>query len=364
MKYIIFSCLSICIFLTYLIIFFTKDKKSNYSFDNPQCFHRGNISRLGGLAMSIATLIFFVVIIFIGIQNNIFNNFSKISISTLLIIIFVFLGIAEDFTQRISVKIRFFSTLILSGMACFYSDISINRLDIPIIDDFLIKYYFFGFLLAIFAMGGLPHAFNIIDGYNGLAGMVALTISFALLYVCVEVGEKDLATLICILIGVTLGFLLFNYPFGKIFAGDGGAYLWGGIISYVCVDLVANNAQVSAWFPIAALCYPVTETIFSIYRKKIQGKSPGEADAMHLHQLIYRRIKKEKISFENKKEDVILHRNYMTSPYLWGLNALAVIPSVIFWDNRNALVICCFVFVSMYVYIYLSLIRFKKIVSF
>ena len=54
--------------------------------------------------------------------------------------------------------------------------------------------------------------------------------------------------------------------------------------------LVQRNAEVSPWFPMLLLIYPVWETIFSIYRKAVRGVSPGVADALHFHQLIYRRI--------------------------------------------------------------------------
>lgn len=128
--------------------------------------------------------------------------------------------------------------------------------------------------LAVLAIGGLPHAFNIIDGYNGLAGMVAVLISLALVHVALQLGDRQLAAVLVVLVGATAGFLVWNYPHGKIFAGDGGAYLWG-VIAYGCVALVARHPEVSPWFPMLLLCYPVSETLFSIYRKKFAVNLPG-----------------------------------------------------------------------------------------
>ena len=139
-------------------------------------------------------------------------------------------------------------------------------------------------------MAGLPHAFNLIDGYNGLAGIVAIICCFALAYVSLLVGDRQLAGVVLVLAGATAGFLLWNYPFGLIFAGDGGAYLWGVVIAVASVQLVQRYPQVSPWFPALLLIYPVWETVFSIYRKAMRGQSPGVADALHFHQLIYRRI--------------------------------------------------------------------------
>ena len=93
------------------------------------------------------------------------------------------------------------------------------------------------------------------------------------------------------MLGALLGFLVFNYPSGRIFMGDGGAYLLGFWLGELSVLLVVRNPDVSPWFPIVLLAYPVVETLFSIYRRKfLQGRSAGRPDAMHLHQLIYRRL--------------------------------------------------------------------------
>ena len=71
------------------------------------------------------------------------------------------------------------------------------------------------------------------------------------------------------------GFLVWNYPRGMLFAGDGGAYIWGVVIALASVSLVQRNVLVSPWFPLLLLIYPVWETIFSIYRKLVRGVSPG-----------------------------------------------------------------------------------------
>src|SRR5437764_847817 len=164
-----------------------------------------------------------------------------------------------------------------------------------------------GLALAVFAVTGLPHAFNLIDGYNGLAGTIALVCCFALAYVALQVGDRELAALVLVLAGATAGFLVWNYPRGLIFAGDGGAYLWGVVIAIVSVMLVMRHEQVSPWFPILLLAYPVWETMFSIYRKAARGQSPGVADALHFHQLIYRRIVRE--VFDDDEARRMLMRN-------------------------------------------------------
>lgn len=105
-----------------------------------------------------------------------------------------------------------------------------------------------------------------------------------------QVGDRALAALLLSTAAATGGVLFWNYPRGMLFAGDGGAYIWGVAIALASVALVQRNPLVSPWFPLLLLIYPVWETVFSIYRKTVRGISPGVADALHFHQLIYRRI--------------------------------------------------------------------------
>ncbi len=261
-----------------------------------------------------------------------------------------------DITQRIPVRIRLAATMLSAAALCYFLGISINRLDIGWIDGALKAVPLLGFLLAVFAIGGLPHAFNIIDGYNGLAGMVAVLIGLALVHVSLQLGDRQLAGMLICMIGATSGFLLLNYPYGKIFAGDGGAYFWGMVIAFSCVLLVYRHPTVSPWFVMLVLSYPVFETFFSIYRKLVRGQSPGMADALHLHQLIYRRIVRVILDDDTKE---MLHRNNRTSPYLWGVSLLTIIPAVIFWNNTIVLMIFLFIFIIFYIGTYLAIVRFK-----
>ncbi len=91
------------------------------------------------------------------------------------------------------------------------------------------------------------------------------------------------------------GFFIWNWPYGKIFLGDAGAYFIGFMIGMLSVLLVVRNHEVSAWFPLVLVIYPVMETLFSIYRRYIVHKiSPGQPDRLHLHSLVYSRILKIK----------------------------------------------------------------------
>ena len=124
-----------------------------------------------------------------------------------------------------------------------------------------------------------------------------------------------------------------------------------------CITLVQRHAEVSPWFPVLLLIYPVWETLFSIYRKASRGVSPGVADALHFHQLIFRRIVRG--VFDDDESRMLLIRNNRTSPYLWGFTLLTVAPAVLFWRNTVVLMLFTTLFVVTYTWIYLSIIRFR-----
>jgi len=155
-----------------------------------------------------------------------------------------------------------------------------------------------------------------------------------------------------IMIGAVLGFFIFNYPFGLIFLGDGGAYLIGFTIAVLSILLVKNHPQVSAWFPIAVAVYPIYETLFSIYRRKFLRKvSPTQPDRFHLHTLLYKTIVKKLLGTSNP-----VYRNPATSPLIWVVNMVGVIPAVLFWDNTPVLVSFILLFAAVYTKIYFSIL--------
>ena len=330
-----------------------------YGTDMPQRFHLGHIPRLGGAGILIGTACAWLVA---GLTGNLPFRVDWPLRSVLLLLLGVLPavlgGIAEDVTQRLPARVRLVLTTASAALLCWGLGLGVYRLDVPLADQWLQATPVLAIWIAILAISGLPHAFNLIDGYNGLAGTVAMLISLALTHVALQLGDRQLAAMLVCLVGATLGFLLWNYPHGKIFAGDGGAYMWGLVVAVGCIQLVQRHAVVSPWFPMLLLMYPVWETVFSIYRKAARGISPGTPDALHFHQLVFRRIVRVVIH-EKGAARQLLARNNRTSPYLWIFCALTVVPAVLFWNNTPVLMGFCLLFAVSYVLAYLMIIRFK-----
>ena len=331
-----------------------------YAADAPQRFHFGDTPRMGGLgmlagwALALAAL---PLLQALHLAGNIDRPRLDLTLWLLMLLPAFAGGVLEDMTQRLAVRWRLLLTLTSGLLAWGLLGVSVSHLGFDWIDRQWAAWPWLGVGLAVLAVTGLPHAFNIIDGYNGLAGAVALVVCLALAHVALQVGDRELAAMALALAAATAGFLVWNYPRGLIFAGDAGAYLWGLLIAVISLLLVQRHPIVSPWFPMLLLIYPVWETVFSIYRKLWRGVSPGMADALHLHQLVYRRLVRSVLHEDEAKN--MLKRNNRTAPYLWSFIVLTVVPAVLFWRYSGVLLAFCVLFAVSYVAAYMSLVRFK-----
>ena len=266
-------------------------------------------------------------------------------------------GLAEDITKGISPRRRLFFTALSAGLAIWLLDGAVTRTAIPGIDT-LLQFAPFAVALTILAVTGVANAINIIDGFNGLASMCVLMMMLALAYVAFQVNDSLVLSASLIVAGAILGFFVWNYPAGLIFLGDGGAYLLGFLLAELAVLLVIRNPAVSPIFALLLCSYPIFETIFTMYRRKVvRGTATAAPDGIHLHTLIHRRV--VRWLFDATGERRLTARNSMTAPYLWLLCLTAVVPAVLWWNNTAMLTGFLILFVIGYVLLYRSIVRFK-----
>jgi UDP-N-acetylmuramyl pentapeptide phosphotransferase/UDP-N-acetylglucosamine-1-phosphate transferase len=329
--------------------------------DVPQRFHIGHVPRLGGAAMLMACLGGWV---WMALSEPVFGVANSIRIEMRdalgycgVALLASATGLVEDVTHAMRPRWRMLGTLLAGLLAFALFGIHVPRLDIPGLQNLWAAVPVLGIILALCAVAGLPHSINIIDGYNGLAGLLTMICCLAIGYVALAVGDRQLAGVMVVLAGATAGFLLWNYPHGLIFAGDGGAYLWGGVIALATVQLVQRHHQVSPWFPVLLLAYPIWETIFSIWRKRSMGRSPGLPDGLHFHHLVFKRI--VRYVFHDDKQRRMLMRNNRTSPYLLAFVLLSAIPATLFYKSTPVLIGFLLLFVFTYLYAYYSIVRFR-----
>jgi UDP-N-acetylmuramyl pentapeptide phosphotransferase/UDP-N-acetylglucosamine-1-phosphate transferase len=266
-------------------------------------------------------------------------------------------GIVEDFTKNVSPARRLLLTMVAAGLGYFLLDARIERLD-WIGGQWLVPYLWFSLPLTVLAVAGIANAVNIIDGFNGLASVVCISMLLSLAYVALQVNDTFIIVAALIVAGAAAGFLVWNYPAGLIFLGDGGAYFLGFMLGELSILLVMRNPQVSTWYAALLLIYPVFETLFSVYRRLfLRGQSPGTPDGIHLHSLIFRRVVVWAVGREDAR--ALTRRNALTSPYLWLLSLMAVIPATLLWRHTWALMLFCALFIGTYVWLYARIVRFK-----
>jgi UDP-N-acetylmuramyl pentapeptide phosphotransferase/UDP-N-acetylglucosamine-1-phosphate transferase len=266
-------------------------------------------------------------------------------------------GLAEDLTKRVSPGKRLLATAVSASLAFWLLGAQITRGDIPGLDA-LLAVGAVSFALTLLAVAGIANSVNIIDGFNGLASMCVMIMLAALAYVAFQVGDSTVGALALAGIAAVLGFFLWNFPAGMVFLGDGGAYFLGFFVAEVSILLLVRNPSVSPLFPLLVCVYPVFETLFSIYRRKVlRAVPPSMPDGIHLHSLIYRRVLRWAVGGRTAR--ALTRGNSATSPFLWALCTLSVVPAMLFWDSTAWVAIFLLVFAVSYVALYWRIVRFK-----
>jgi UDP-N-acetylmuramyl pentapeptide phosphotransferase/UDP-N-acetylglucosamine-1-phosphate transferase len=267
-------------------------------------------------------------------------------------------GLIEDLTKRVSPGKRLLATAVSAGLAFWFLGAQITRTDIPGLDT-VVSFGAGALLVTVFAVAGIANSVNIIDGFNGLSSMCVIIMLSALAYVGFQVNDVVVATLALMGIGAVLGFFLWNFPAGLIFLGDGGAYFLGFYVAEVAILLLVRNPSVSPLFPLLVCVYPVFETLFSIYRRRfLRSVPPSMPDGIHLHSLIYRRLLRWAVG--DRSARTLTRRNSKTSPFLWLMCMLSVVPAILFWDNTAMMALALAVFAVSYVALYWRIVRFKS----
>ena len=267
-------------------------------------------------------------------------------------------GLVEDITKRVGVKTRLAATMLSGALAFFFLDARLSAVALPGL-DWLMTFTAFSLAFTMVAAGGLANAVNIIDGYNGLTAVVSSVMLVSLAYVAWQVGDNLIVSIALAGTGALIGFLLWNWPRGMVFLGDGGAYFVGYLLAVLSIMLVARHrGVVSPWFPFLLCIYPVFETFFSIWRKRVvRGMSPGVPDGLHLHMLVFRRLVRWAVGRRDAASLTL--RNSLTAPYLWALSSIAALPATLLWRHPPALQAAVALFCLVYVWLYLRLVRFR-----
>lgn len=262
-------------------------------------------------------------------------------------------GLLEDLTQRVSVGSRLFATLGSGVLGWFITGITITDVNLPWIDALLL-WPPLAVAFTAFAVSGVANAFNIIDGFNGLAAGTAMLVITALGLLSLHLGDVQMANVCVLLAAAVFGFLLVNWPLGKIFLGDGGAYFVGFGVAWIAVAMLHRHPEVSAWCPLLICAYPVCEVVFSMLRRRKRALHIGHPDRVHLHSLVKRRVVRQRFPTLHTRL-----RNSITGAMMWIMTLLPALWAILFFDNTLMLALGLAVYALSYEALYARLVWFR-----
>lgn len=319
----------------------------DYDLNAIQKMHDIPVPRIGGVAI-------FISLVFISVYgSSIGAEWSQFFARVIISAFFVFLGgFIEDVSKKVTpfIRIMFIIFAVIFGVFFSHSMDLVRNLDHDLINTVL-EYDLIAFSITCFAVVGISNAYNMIDGYNGLSATAAIINITSIAILSYYLNDSYLLFSSIVIIGAILGFLLLNYPRGKIFLGDGGSYLIGFLISMMSISLVEDHrGAISPFAVLLLVIYPFTEAVFTIFRRKFVHKTKAtEPDDLHLHQLVFNK-------FTNKNKSLV-RRNATVMP----LMLIMIIPQMLmvlaFYQSTMIMLSGVLAYFILYTCVYTLLIK-------
>ena len=300
-----------------------------------QSAHSGFVPRVGGLAIYISVLVLIPLLSFGFIPLSVVFDLHTEQLALLIISAApVFLvGLVEDLGYHMSPKARLVASGISSFFAILLIKVWLSKLGIPGVDT-LLMFAPFGILFTIFATVGVVNAFNLIDGLNGLSSYVTVSVSTSLSIIAFQAGITQVSIFLVLVVAAVLGFMVLNFPLGKIFLGDGGAYALGHLLVWSAIILINDTTNLSAFAILLIFFWPVADTGLAIWRRWKLGNPTDRPDRLHFHQLAMRFLE---IRFFGRDRREIA--NPVATLILIPLISAPQVLGVLFWNNFSASVV-------------------------
>lgn len=272
--------------------------------------HKRAIPTIGGIIIYAATLFSFSLwfnIDELHEYDKIYESVSdfKILIATSLVLFFV--GVKDDIIGTAPVK-KLFAHIVVGLILILMGNIRITGLHgvfgVEIIPEWA------SIFLSLFTYIVVVNAMNLIDGVDGLAAGIGFIATCIFGTWFIFANEYTLASLAFSMAGALLGFLVFNFSPAKIFMGDSGSLIIGMFIYVLSAKLIEYPAErmdkfwvhiSNAVFAIAALIYPLSDTLRIFIIRAVRGQSPFSADRNHLHHRLI------DASYSHKKTVIIIY---------------------------------------------------------
>lgn len=241
--------------------------------------HKEPIARLGGLSIFLG---FAVSVFFFGATTT-FLNASKPVLGILIgASIIIALGIIDDI-KVLKAGVKFIVQIIAAAIPVFCG-VRINIFAMFGFSSNNTITYIISVFITIFWIVGITNAVNLIDGLDGLAAGISSISTISVLIIMLLIRNVEIAIIAAALAGASLGFLPFNLNPARIFMGDSGATFLGFILAVLSIQgLFSSYLIVSFAVPFLVLAIPIFDTMYAIFRRISEKRSPMSADRSHIH---------------------------------------------------------------------------------
>ncbi len=276
-----------------LLIVLTSRWHLRYSADaheGVQKVHSKVTARVGGLGIMLSLYLVWLLGMDIPSLDLDFTDLPHLLGLFLLAAIPAFsFGLMEDLSGRIGILSRLLATMVSGLMAWWVTGDVLHNVDTWGLNALLASTPV-ALVFTVLAVATVANGFNLVDGFNGLSSGIATLAFFVFSLMAQGVGDLDLHLLCLVFAGASFGFFVINWPWGQLFLGDGGAYLLGFLLGWVAVMLKVRHDAISTYAIAMVLMHPLTELLFTVYRRTARKQHPGMPDRLHLHSLVKRRF--------------------------------------------------------------------------
>ena len=300
-----------------------------------QSAHSGFVPRVGGLAVYISILVLIPLLSFGFIPLSVVFDLDAEQLTLLIVSAapVISVGLAEDLGYDMSPKARLIVSAASSMVAVLLFKVWLKSLGIPGV-DMLLMFAPFGILFTIFASVGVVNSLNLIDGLNGQSSYDTVSVALSLSIIAFQAGNAQVSIFLVLVVAAVLGFMVLNFPMGKIFLGDGGAYALGHLLVWSAIILMNGDAEVSSFAILLIFFWPVSDTGLAIWRRWKLGNPTDRPDRLHFHQLAMRFLE---IRFFGRERRVIA--NPVATVILIPLISAPQVLGVLFWDDFKSSVV-------------------------
>ena len=248
--------------------------------DRSRKFHKRATPLTGGIGILIGVIVSTEIYLDLNNLKGYMPEFSKELYTASIPLLLLFL--IDDF-KTLKPLFRLIIQIILSLYVIYSSEVYLSNFG-NLFGFGEIKFGIFSVPITVFCVVGIMNAFNMIDGINGLCAGSAMV---GLLFIGFYSGLMYDSVLI-ILIGSIMGFLIFNLRFfGKkrgVFLGDSGSNLIGFWVAW-CAIYASQNAVYEVE-PITMLWFvsiPLLDCIGLIFSRLVKGVSIASPGRDHIH---------------------------------------------------------------------------------